>query len=72
MKIDIRIKELRTINNLTQLEVATILKINERSYQNLEYGKSKPKYETLIKLADYYNVSLNYLVGRTDNPDILR
>lgn len=63
-----RIKELRTSNNLTQLEIANFLGINERSYQNLEYGTSKPKYETLIKLVNYYKVSLDYLVGLSDDP----
>ena len=63
-----RLKSLRLSNNLTQLDIANYLKINDRSYQNLEYGKSKPKYDTLIKLADYYNISIDYLVGRSDDP----
>ena len=67
MDFKTRIKELRTSNNLTQLEISNFLEINERSYQNLEYGTSKPKYDTLIKLADYYNVSIDYLVGRSNN-----
>ena len=40
-----------------------------RGYQNYETGQSEPKLATLIVLADYYQVSIDYLAGRTDAPD---
>ena len=58
-----RLKDLRLSNNLTQLELAKILDMNERSYRSLESGKSKPKYETIIKIATYFKVSSDYLLG---------
>jgi len=63
-----RITELRKSKNLTQKEFAEILNITERAYQNYEYDSRHPNYEGLIYIADYFNVSLDYLVGRTDDP----
>ena len=40
-----------------------------RGYQNYETGQSEPKLATLLAIADYYQVSIDYLVGRTDAPD---
>jgi len=42
--------------------------ISDRGYQNYEIGEREPKIETLSNLADYYNVNVDYLIGRTDNP----
>jgi len=61
-----RVKELRRSLNMTQRQMADELGITERSYQRYE-SKSNPNYETLLKLADYFNVSLDYLTGRSDN-----
>lgn len=61
-----RLKFLRNERNLTQKEFACIIEINERSYQNYEINKSTPNYKILMFLADYFNVSLDYLVGRSD------
>ena len=44
-----------------------MLRITERNYQGYEYDKVKPYYDSLIALADYFGVSLDYLVGRSDN-----
>ena len=63
-----RLKECRKQKGSTQKEVAEYLGILERSYQNYEYGKSEPPYENLRKLADYFAVSTDYLLGRSDDP----
>ena len=64
-----RLKELREGRRIYQRELAEILGMSFRGYQNYETGQSEPKLETLIALADYYQVSIDYLVGRTDVPD---
>ena len=66
--INLRLKELRKTNKVTQKQIASAIELSERNYQSLEYGNIKPSYETLLKLADYFDVSLDNLVGRTDNP----
>ena len=58
------IVKLRTLEKKSQGEVADFLKIPRTTYSSYEQNKSEPSIETLIKLADYYNVSLDYLVGR--------
>ena len=69
MNMHTKIKETRKLCKFTQKQVAERLQIAERSYQSIEYGKSKPTIENLIKLADYFDVSTDYLLGRTDNPN---
>ena len=64
-----RLKELREERRIYQRELAEILGMSFRGYQNYETGQSEPKLATLIVLADYYQVSIDYLVGRTDVPD---
>jgi len=63
-----RLKELRRDKGVTQLFMANYLEIRERSYQMYEYGKREPKHAAMIKLADYFDVSLDYIVGRSENP----
>lgn len=58
------IKNLRKQINKTQEEVAKDLNLQKQTFQNYELGKRKPDIETLIKIADYFNVSLDYLCGR--------
>ena len=65
---NLRLKDLRKKQKLTQKQLATDIGLSERNYQSLEYGNIKPSYDTLLKLADYFNISIDYLVGRTDNP----
>lgn len=55
---------LREKNNKTQRKVANDLDINFSTYNNYETNKATPPLETLIKIADYYNVTLDYLVAR--------
>jgi len=62
-----RIKECRKNINKTQSDVAHALGITESGYQKYELGNNEPKMETLNKLADYFDVSIDYLMGRTNN-----
>lgn len=62
------LKTTRTNFGITQKDFAAILEITERSYQRYENGNNTPPYDTLIKIADYLNVSTDYLLGRTDDP----
>ena len=62
------LKKCRNNINKTQREVADELDISEVSYQNYELGRREPKVETLNKLADYFDVSVDYLMGRSENP----
>lgn len=68
----LRLMELRKAKNLSQKQLALELNLSETGIQNYENGRRKPAYDILIALADYFNVSLDYLVGRTDNPEINR
>ncbi len=61
-----RLKECRKEKGLTQWEVAVYCDITEKTYQNYELMTREPKLEILIKIADCFGVSLDYLVGRTD------
>ena len=58
--------ELRTANRYTQLDVAEKLKITYQSYQAYERGIAVPTLQNFIKLADLYDVSLDYLIGRKE------
>lgn len=61
-----RIKDLREDNDLKQKEIAAVLGIDQRVYSNYETGKREIPVHILIKLADYYKVSTDYLLGRLD------
>ena len=63
-----RFKAVRTEKKLTQKQVANGIGVPERQYQYYEYGKNSPSALLLIALADYFDVSLDYLVGRSDDP----
>lgn len=65
-----RLKELRKEKNLTQSEIANKLFITQNGYSSYENERTEPNIETLCKLADFYNVSLDYLVGREYSNDI--
>lgn len=59
-----KLRELREEKKLTQKELAEQIKINKMTYNNYENGKREPNIATLINLADFYEVSIDYLVGR--------
>lgn len=63
-----RLKELRIARNLTQKQVYEAVNMSPIGYQRYEYGDREPAYQNLLALADYFNVSLDYLCGRSDDP----
>ena len=65
-----RLKKLRKEGKLTQKDIATFLNISQPAYQQFESGKKKMNLETMEKLADFFNVSTDYLLGKTDFPDL--
>ena len=66
-----RLVQLRKEKNITQRQLASALNLSEVGIQNYEGGRRKPAYDILLALADYFNVSIDYLTGRTDCPDII-
>lgn len=64
-----RLKQLRTDRKLTQREVAEFLQISVSAYQNYEYDRRDMSITSLTTIADYFEVSLDYLIGRSDDPD---
>lgn len=68
--MNMRIKELREDKDLTQENIALLLSCSQRAYSHYEKGDRSMPIELLIKLADYYKVSLDYIVGRSDNKKI--
>lgn len=62
------LKRVRKEKKVLQKDIAKILELPLRTYQSYEYGEALPSIETLDKLADYFDVSLDYLVGRSDDP----
>ena len=63
-----RIRDLREDKDLTQSQIGEILACSQRVYSNYERGDIDIPTTTLSKLADFYNVSVDYLLERTDNP----
>lgn len=61
-----RLKELRKEKKLSQVEVANLLDMSKTGYAGYEQDTSKPPIDTLIFLAEFYNVSTDYLLGITD------
>ncbi len=61
-----RLRECRREKGLTQIQVATYCDITEKAYQNYELMTREPRIEILVRIADLYGVSLDYLTGRTD------
>ncbi len=66
-----RLKFLREKKGLTQQRLAIELNMNQNTVSRYESGKRQADYATLIKIADYFDVSLDYLLERTDNPSRL-
>lgn len=64
-----RLKELRLSKNITQQRLAFELHINQNTISRYETGVREPGITELIAIADYFHVSIDYLVGRTDNPE---
>lgn len=64
-----RLLKLRKEKELSQLELAKDLNVAKQTVSNWENANRCPDYEMLVKIADYFDVSLDYLLGRTDNRD---
>ncbi len=65
-----RLKELRKEKKISQVRLAIDLDMNQNSISRYESGERQADYATLIKIADYFNVSIDYLLERTGNPKI--
>lgn len=65
-----RLQECRKSLQLTQQQVAIYCDITEKAYQNYELMRREPKLEILVRIADFYKVSLDYLTGRTDKKPV--
>lgn len=63
-----RLKELRTSRNLSQKDIAKYINKTKQAYSLYERGERDPDSATLIKLADFFDVSVDYLLGRTNVP----
>ncbi|GIO10565.1 hypothetical protein J19TS2_01200 [Cohnella xylanilytica] len=70
MNIGSRISQLREKRGWTQEELSSSLGISRAALSHYEKNRREPDSETLTKVADLFNVSIDYLVGRTDNPHI--
>jgi transcriptional regulator with XRE-family HTH domain len=66
------IRNLREDRDLKQREIAQVLKVSQNTYSQYENGVIELTAGTLIALADYYSVSVDYLLGRTKNPEVNR
>lgn len=64
-----RLADIRNERNIRQTEVASAAGVSVRGYQYYEKGVKEPTLSVLIALADYFDVSLDYLCGRSDNPE---
>ena len=65
-----RIQDLRTDADMSQKQLSEILHISQRSYSHYETGSRYIPIEMLIRLANYYDISVDYLIGRTDKKEM--
>lgn len=63
-----RLQQLKANRNLLQKDIAKAAGISLRTYQRYESGERVPDTEVLMKIADYFDVSTDYLLGRSDDP----
>lgn len=68
----VRLKELRKKKGISQLRLATDLNTTQNTISRYETGEREPGIDELVKIADYFNVSVDYLIGRTENPKMNR
>lgn len=64
----IQLKTIRKSKGVTQKQLAQAVGASERGIQSYEIGERKPAFDQLLALADYFDVSLDYLCGRSDDP----
>ena len=65
-----RMRSLREDRDLTQAQVGKLLHKSQQGYNHIESGRAELKIEDLIRLCDFYNVSADYLIGRTDETEL--
>lgn len=65
--LNVRIRELRVAHNLTQVEFGNKLSVAKQTVSNWENNNIQPSIDMLIKIADYFGVSTDYLLGRSNN-----
>jgi transcriptional regulator with XRE-family HTH domain len=65
--MDFRLKKIRKMRKISQLKLAIDLNMNQNTISRYENLERQADYETLIKFADYFGVSLDYLLGRSEN-----
>ncbi len=65
-----RLKEIRKAKGISQIRLAIDLNTSQNTISRYETGEREPGINELIKIADYFNVSVDYLLGRTDNPNM--
>lgn len=68
MSLSEALRRFRKDHHVTQKKAAEAAGVAERVYQSYEYGKVVPTISVLVALADFFDVSLDYLVGRSDDP----
>lgn len=68
MKMKLRLRDLREDKDLNQSDIAKYLKCTQQTYSRYELGQVQPSLEALIKLAKFYNTSIDYILFLTDNP----
>ena len=66
------LRQIREKKNITQTKLSVDIEVSQELISHYETGKSKPNIETLIKLAEYFNCSTDYLIGRTNNPSTVK
>lgn len=67
-----RLKEIRKAKGISQLKLALDLNTNQNTISRYETGEREPGISELIRIADYFDISVDYLLERTDNPRINR
>ena len=67
MNYRVRLRNLREDNDLTQKQVGVIINKSQQGYSHIEDGRAELKIDDLIKLCDFYGVSADYFIGRSDD-----
>ena len=66
----VRLKELRKARRITQLKLAMDLNLTQNTASRYETGEREPGIAELVRIADYFHISVDYLLERTDNPEM--
>lgn len=67
-----RLREIRKAKGISQVRLAIDLHTSQNTISRYETGEREPGIRELIQIADYFRVSVDYLIGRTDNPTMLK